>query len=77
MSDLMILLFVLYLTGCGFWLIFSLITWGVDRQYPSLYTDEEIAAKARHVLQTPVWPLTVLGMAGRTIANLQKDVMKP
>lgn len=77
MTDLMIWAFIVYLFGGVCWFVISLMNWSVDRQYPSLHSDEEIAAKARYVLQTPVWPMVMLGMAGRTIANLQKDVMKP
>lgn len=77
MSDTMIVLLIIYISGTIGWLMITLIEWGVDREFPSLHTDEEIAAKARRVLQTPVWPLALMGIVGRVIANLQKDVMKP
>jgi hypothetical protein len=76
MSDTAIILTILYLTGGAVWFFITLMNWRIDRAFPSLHSDEEIAAKARLVLRTPVWPLEILSMAGRAIADLQKDVMR-
>lgn len=70
------LLLVLYLIGGLMWLMIMAMIWGVDRDFPDLHSEEDIAMKARRVLQTPVWPFVALGMAGRAIANLQRDAMR-
>jgi hypothetical protein len=76
MSDTAIVLTIIYLTGGLIWFGITFMNWRIDREFTTLHSEEEIAAKARLVLRTPVWPLEILSMAGRAIADLQKDVMR-
>jgi len=66
----------IYLFGGAMWFFISLVEWDTARRFPSLYTKKEIGDKAHNVLSTPIWPLKLMEMAGRTIQKLQKDVMQ-
>lgn len=67
---------VIYFIGAATWFLISLMEWNIERKFPDRHDPEKVSRMARAVLRTPLWPLELLGMAGRTISKLQQDVMR-